>query len=686
MVIGTPTVLNLIPGKVFPVVNVNQYDAGYQKTFLLYKGAEPFNIATNMSVTIRGTKGDRNGIADSAAHTVGSNLIAVTLTEQMTAVAGPNIYELRIVDTDGLLVGTVNFVMMVEPAALGDGTVISDSDLDYAADVLDRLQGVEAFKNEFDALSDAFDLKTGSAGYYDEVTATTGKYTNADGYSSTYYLATVPMNDSEGNQITIYSDYDRGTTPLIHAQKDYTTLTTNSSLDFSGDYPAVIHNGQIAREASFTSYVTAYPFAVYVGFGDDRVPREFPITTSAQDMINAGIKEASVAYYRLVTNGVARDVSNIGLPASNLNANPRMAMFTKSDGSVCFLAVDGRENVDEGLKPSELAALMIQLGAVQGWNLDGGGSSSLVLKGSKYNRNIDNDGTADRGISVTWNVGHKFSNTAVQQSFSNIGVEKQRVIQQIIPYVQSGGLRVKTRVALLDLDAGSYYINNATDSPTSLDDGFAIVQKKFASLSHVTKVFWMPWASPRIYENIWTGAEWSGWKTVDVYSGLYENGSSINSGDDLNNYVAVGNYYVASSAIAETLSNTPYTGQGFRLLVMRQGTTGIRQIAIPNTGARAQLATRLITISGSSTTYDDWEIVRGQKTITATGTTNENGNIVLNDIGAASFTRVLSVSVHGYLAIPFATTANRWAIQILNTTQREPMVNKSVEYVVTYLN
>lgn len=151
MVIGTPTVLNLIPGKVFPVVNVNQYDAGYQKTFLLYKGAEQFNVATDMAVTIRGTKGDKKGIADSVASTAGSNLVSVTLTEQMTAVAGPNIYELRIVDTNGLLVGTVNFVLMVEPAALGDDTVISDSDINYAADVLDKLQSVEAFKNQLDA-------------------------------------------------------------------------------------------------------------------------------------------------------------------------------------------------------------------------------------------------------------------------------------------------------------------------------------------------------------------------------------------------------------------------------------------------------------------------------------------------------------------------------------------------------
>lgn len=161
MNIGAPTVLNLIPGGIIPIVYVNQYDKGYEKRFFLYKGAEPFNIADNMSVTIRGTKGDDHGIIDSVSTTVGSNLVSVTLTEQMTAVKGiRNVYELRIVDTNDLLVGTVNFILAVEPSSLDDGTIISDSDLSYAEDVYNRLQSVEAFKNQLDAASASIvDLK-----------------------------------------------------------------------------------------------------------------------------------------------------------------------------------------------------------------------------------------------------------------------------------------------------------------------------------------------------------------------------------------------------------------------------------------------------------------------------------------------------------------------------------------------
>lgn len=153
MNIGIETILNMIPGGVMPIVYVNQYDTGYQKKFRLFNGAMPFNIAFNQSVTIRGTKGDGHGIVNSVESTVGSNIVSVTITEQMTAVKGAkNIYELRVVDNDGLVIGTANFIMAVEKAALDDDTIISDSDLSYANDVYDNLQSVQAYKNQLDTL------------------------------------------------------------------------------------------------------------------------------------------------------------------------------------------------------------------------------------------------------------------------------------------------------------------------------------------------------------------------------------------------------------------------------------------------------------------------------------------------------------------------------------------------------
>lgn len=159
MVVGSPTKLNLIPSGVMPVVYINQGDAGYDKEFLIYNGDSPYNVPAGVSATIRGKKADGYGVTEAAALTEGSNLVTVTITEQMVAAAGANLYELVFVDTDGLRIATINMVWAVKADALGNA-VISDSDLDYVSQALDRIQGVEAMKQQLDANTSGLSAET----------------------------------------------------------------------------------------------------------------------------------------------------------------------------------------------------------------------------------------------------------------------------------------------------------------------------------------------------------------------------------------------------------------------------------------------------------------------------------------------------------------------------------------------
>ena len=149
MVVGSPTILNLIPSGVMPVVYINQGDAGYDKEFLVYNDDSPYNVPSGVSATIRGKKADGYGVTEAATLTTGSNLVTVTITEQMVAAAGENLYELVFVDTDGLRIATINMVWAVKADALGDA-VISNSDLNYVNEALDKIQNAEAMKNQLD--------------------------------------------------------------------------------------------------------------------------------------------------------------------------------------------------------------------------------------------------------------------------------------------------------------------------------------------------------------------------------------------------------------------------------------------------------------------------------------------------------------------------------------------------------
>lgn len=122
--------LNLIPGSVLPVINVSQYDVGRHFALQVYEGATAYDL-TGKDIQIRGTKPDGNGFAyDSTdgAISVSTNTVTVTTLQQMTAVGGQTMCELRITSGSDIL-GTINFILMVEPSALSDDTPISDTDI-----------------------------------------------------------------------------------------------------------------------------------------------------------------------------------------------------------------------------------------------------------------------------------------------------------------------------------------------------------------------------------------------------------------------------------------------------------------------------------------------------------------------------------------------------------------------------
>jgi hypothetical protein len=68
------------------------------------------------------------------------------------------------------------------------------------------------------------------------------------------------------------------------------------------------------------------------------------------------------------------------------DVHPRTAAGRTSDGDLIVMVVDGRQTVSRGVSLEELALLMLDVGAVEALNLDGGGSSTLVVNGVLLNR------------------------------------------------------------------------------------------------------------------------------------------------------------------------------------------------------------------------------------------------------------------------------------------------------------
>ena len=71
---------------------------------------------------------------------------------------------------------------------------------------------------------------------------------------------------------------------------------------------------------------------------------------------------------------------------------PRAALGI-ADGTLIAAVCDGRTDDDAGLTLDELAEAMIDLGATDAINLDGGGSASLVIGGILRNRRARSTGS-----------------------------------------------------------------------------------------------------------------------------------------------------------------------------------------------------------------------------------------------------------------------------------------------------
>ncbi len=61
-------------------------------------------------------------------------------------------------------------------------------------------------------------------------------------------------------------------------------------------------------------------------------------------------------------------------------ANPRTAVGYTADGKLCFFAVDGRTTASKGLTLEELAETMASFGCIGAINLDGGGSTTVIVR------------------------------------------------------------------------------------------------------------------------------------------------------------------------------------------------------------------------------------------------------------------------------------------------------------------
>lgn len=125
--------------------------------------------------------------------------------------------------------------------------------------------------------------------------------------------------------------------------------------------------------------------------------------------IEMGFTEQAHRAARQVLGGGGMILEN-GLPVSELNESrerlgrnfmtarhPRTLVATNADRSLVWLVtVDGRQEASVGMSFAEMADFLLTLGATDALNLDGGGSTAMVIDGEVVNR--PSDITGERAV------------------------------------------------------------------------------------------------------------------------------------------------------------------------------------------------------------------------------------------------------------------------------------------------
>ena len=160
-------------------------------------------------------------------------------------------------------------------------------------------------------------------------------------------------------------------------------------LAINGDYYGarekgyVIRNGMLYRNTSSSSQED---LVIYKDGSLDVITEK---SVSAQSLLDAGAQQVLSFGPALVIDGKV-SVTEDEEVGKAMSSNPRTAIGIVDELHYLFVVSDGRTSVSEGLSLRELAEFMQSLGADIAYNLDGGGSSTMVFNGKVINNPTTN--------------------------------------------------------------------------------------------------------------------------------------------------------------------------------------------------------------------------------------------------------------------------------------------------------
>ena len=216
---------------------------------------------------------------------------------------------------------------------------------------------------------------------------------------------------TKNKHFSVGTNRERSENDIVLYTKSFanTTLTDNKGLEFivKNDRVIKIFNGTGNNQIPVNGYVISVS-----GSSRNEALNFLKLKTKAR--ISSGVETSSGLLSHL-RNGLAflsktEDITN-GVPQLIKNGvieitweqeksskafvetkHPRTAVAKLKDGKFLMVTVDGRSEESGGIGLQNLAEILLELGATDAMNLDGGGSTTMFLDGKVVNHPSDKEG------------------------------------------------------------------------------------------------------------------------------------------------------------------------------------------------------------------------------------------------------------------------------------------------------
>ncbi|MBS6730080.1 MAG: phosphodiester glycosidase family protein [Lachnospiraceae bacterium oral taxon 082] len=199
-------------------------------------------------------------------------------------------------------------------------------------------------------------------------------------YDSNIYVADVTVSDASDLKTALANNtYGRNITDTTSDM----AANNNAVLAINGDYYGARQSGYVIRNGKLYRDTSGNRDALVIQKnGEFKFVSESE--TSASELLQDGALQAFSFGPVLLNNGEISVGENdeVGMA---MVSNPRTAIGYLGNNHYVFVVSDGRTSESAGLSLYELASFIKELGVKDAYNLDGGGSSTMVFKGEIIN-------------------------------------------------------------------------------------------------------------------------------------------------------------------------------------------------------------------------------------------------------------------------------------------------------------